>query len=373
MQDEVLSKIENLLLSYYGVKEDVQEMLYVADTRVVPEGGSASVKKSTKQHNSGTCRGKFSSLEQTGSECKRMKVDTAIDGRAENVAVVITQSEKERLQNAAGTESLGNVLHEERDFYVDKSILENVVHDENLTDASEMTSRGWTATKNTFSDSNQYFDSRLVNRESVPETSHDEESGKNGVGLHLDYNEQSKVPSRMYEDGFDPPSGVVDFELTNRGDEAVHGMDRVKSYSCSVKVLNKEDSVSNVMQETHIYTANIHAKPVQSDLEDLNKGSDLSVYLNKQTEFSSSSSNNTVSVSQDRGPLNQNFGKSDADKQACSTASSVSDLTDATRVPLPAVDEDVWEAADLAMENWSKGQIKAPSGKVMQVKSCHLI
>jgi hypothetical protein len=337
-------------------------MSHAADTTAIREGEQASVKAPTKQHNSGTNRGKVVSQEQKGSECKRMKVDTAIVGKAENIAVV-----KERLQNAAGTELIGNISHQERDLFVDNSILENVVHDEMFTtNASEIASRGW-AVKNTYTDSNQYFDSRFASRESVPETNPVEQSVKNALTSHLDCNELPMVQSRMYEGGNDSLSGAVDFKLTNSGYEVVHGMGGVRSHNSDTETLNKADSVSNVMEETQTYIGDINEKPVQSDPKDVTKGGDLTSYLNKQTEFSRSSSNNSVSLSQDRSSLNQNFGKTDTDKQACSTDNLVSHLINATRIPLPAVGEDVWEAADLAMEKWSKGRVKAPNGNVMQV------
>lgn len=363
-----------MLSSYYGDKENVQQMSHAPDTSAVPEGEQASVKAPTKQHDSGMNRGKVVSLEQEGNECKRMKVDTAIVGKAENVAVVINQNDKERLQNAAGTELMGNVSYEESNLFADNSILENLACEEVFTaNESEVSSRGWTVTKNTYTNSNQYLDSRFASRESVRKTNCDEQTGKNEVMSHIDCNERLLVPSRTYEGGYDPLSGAVNFKLTNCGDEVVHGMDRIRTYNCGTETLNKDDSVSNVMQETHTYIGDINEKAVQNDLNDVTKGSDLSSYLNKQTEFSSSSNSNTVSLPPDGSSLHQDFRKTDTDKQACSTGNLVSDLINTTRVPLPAGGEDVWEAADLAMEKWSRGQVKAPSGNVMQVKSCQLI
>ena len=33
----------------------------------------------------------------------------------------------------------------------------------------------------------------------------------------------------------------------------------------------------------------------------------------------------------------------------------------------------MWQDSDFAVKKWSKGQVKAPNGKVMQVISCQLI
>lgn len=356
VQNEVLSKIENLLSSYYGVKEDVQQTSHAPDVTALTGGEQASVKAPTNQPNSSTSRGKVVGPELKGSECKRMKVDTALVGKEENVAFV-----RERLQNSAGTELIENVSYEERDLFVDGNIFENVVHDEMFTTNA---SKGWTVTKNMCTYSNQYCDSRFASRESVLETNCDEQSVQNIS--HLDCNELQMVSNRMYEGGFGPPSVAADFKLTNCGDEVVCGMGAVRSRNSSTETLNKADSVSSVMQETHTCIANINEKPLQSDLKDVTKGGDLSSYSNKQIELSSSSCN-TVSILQDRSSLNQNFGKTDSDKQVCSTGNLVSDLTNVTRIPQPASDEDMWEAADLAMEKWSKGQVKAPNGNVLQV------
>jgi len=65
VQEEVLSKTENLL-SYYGVKEELQQVSKAPDTAVVPQAELPPVQSPSTQHNPGTSRGKVLCLEQKG-------------------------------------------------------------------------------------------------------------------------------------------------------------------------------------------------------------------------------------------------------------------------------------------------------------------
>jgi len=104
VHEEVLSKIENLLSSYYGVKEELQQVSKAPDTLVAPQAELPPVQSPSTQHNPGTTRGRVLSLEQKSRECKRLKVDTAVGGKEADVGVVVTQVGKERFQNSAVTE-----------------------------------------------------------------------------------------------------------------------------------------------------------------------------------------------------------------------------------------------------------------------------
>ena len=68
----------------------------------------------------------------------------------------------------------------------------------------------------------------------------------------------------------------------------------------------------------------------------------------------------------------KNTGNTDSHKQACSSVGLVSDDS-AARIYVTGLSEHVWQDADFAVEKWSKGQVKASNGKVMQVISCQLI
>ena len=70
VQEEVVSKIENLLSSYYGVKEELQQVSKALDTAVAPQAELPPVQSPSTQHNPGTSRGKVLSLEQKSGECK---------------------------------------------------------------------------------------------------------------------------------------------------------------------------------------------------------------------------------------------------------------------------------------------------------------
>lgn len=145
VQEEVLSKIENLLSSYYGLKEELQQVSEAPDTAVAPQAELPHVQSPSTQHNPGTTRGKVLSLEQKVGECKGLKVD----GKEADVGVVVTQVVKERFQNSAVTELMETALHDERDLHADDSILDSVVCNERtLTiDVTKVASNGATVTK----------------------------------------------------------------------------------------------------------------------------------------------------------------------------------------------------------------------------------
>jgi hypothetical protein len=183
---------------------------------------------------------------------------------------------------------------------------------------------------------------------------------------------------RVHEGGHDPTSVAVGFKLANGGHEvAVQGVDKGRSNSNNTRTLNESNSVTNVMQQTHTYIENSNEKPVQSVLKDVTKGDDLNFFFSSdfddEIECCSSNNSNTVSIRNDRSSVNQNFGNTDPEKQPCSTSDLVSGVINTARIPVPSLGENVWEHADFAVEEWSKGQLKGSNGKVMQVKSWQLI
>jgi len=247
VQEEVLSKIENILSSYYRVKEELQQVSKAPDTAVAPQAELPPVQSPSTQHNPGTTRGKVLSLEQKGGECKRLKVDTAVGGKEADVGVV-TQVGKERLQNSAVTELMETALHEERDLSADDSILDSVVCNEITltTDASKVASNGATVTKNIYTDSNKNFNGIFFNSESnicgsVPEMNPDEQRGRNVLSTHPCSIELLSVPSRKHDGDCYSPLEFVDFELTNDGNEAaVQNMGGVRIHNGSSTVTFNE-------------------------------------------------------------------------------------------------------------------------------------
>lgn len=380
----MLSKIEKLLSSYYEVKEDSRQMCKAPDTTAVCEGESTYAPNI--QHISGMNKGKADSIEQKGREWKQLKVDTAVGGKAENVAVVLTQIGKERFLNAAGADLMESVSHEERDSCVNNT-LGNVVHNETLTiSASEMARNGWTVTKNMYTSGNQNPDCRFASRETdigpnagrsntnVPETSLNEQSEKDGHDSHLHCNELMLGSSTEHEFGHEPTPAAVDFELRNGEHEVeIQGMDQTRSISTNTGMLNESDSVTNIMQKTHTSVANSTEKSAQSVLKDATQGDDLNFFFSsdfdEEIDCCSSNNSNIISVPSDRSSVTQNIGKADSEKQPCLTSDLVSDVTNTAAIPLPGLGENVWEDGDAAMV-WSKGQLKGSNGKVMQVKSC---
>lgn len=388
VQEEVLSKIENLLSSYYGAKEEMQQMSKTTDTAMAPQAELPPVQSPSIQHNPGTTRGKVLSLEQKGGECKRLKVDAAVGGKEADVGVV-TQVGKERFQNSAVTELMETALHDERDLPADDSILDSVVCNERplTTDASKVASNGGTVTKNIYTDSNKNFNGIFANNEtnvcdglshqSVPEINPDEQCGRNVLSTHPCSVELLSVPSKKRDGDFYSPLEFVDFELTNHGNEAaVQNMGDVRIHNSSSTVTFSETGLSkNVMQDVNTNVTNCKETPVQNVPEDVRKGSDLSVFFNSDFDEEiecSSSSSNTVFIPKDSSSVIKNTGNTDSHKQTCSTVGIVSDDS-AARIPVTGLGEHVWQDADFAVEKWSKGQVKAPNGKVMQVISCQLI
>jgi hypothetical protein len=375
----VLSKIEKLLSSYYEAKEDAGQMSHAPDTTAVPEGESASVPST--QHITGMNRRKVDSIEQKERECKRMKMDNAVDGKAGNVAVVLTQAGKERFQNTPGTDLMESVSHV--DSCADNT-LESVVHNETLTtDGSEMAGNGWTVTKNMYTDGNQNSDCRFASREtdimpsaghsntSVPETNLNEQREKGDVDSHFHCNEQVLDSSKEHEYGHESTSVAVDFKVTNDGHEVgVQGVDKGGSNITNTETVNESDSLTNEMQKTHTYIANSIEKPVQSVLKDVIQGDDLNFFLSsdfdEEIECCSSNNSNTISVPSDGSSVNQNSGKTAPEKRPCSTSDLVSGVLNSASIPPPVSGENVLEE-DFAVA-WSKGLLKGSNGKVMQVK-----
>jgi len=389
VQEEVLSKIENLLSSYYGVKEELQQVSKAPDTAVAPQAELPPVQSPSTQHNPGTTRGKVLSLEQKGGECKRLKVDTAVGGKEADVGVGVTQVGKERFQNSAVTELMETALHEERDLHADDSILDSVVCNERTltTDASKVTSNGGTVTENIYTYSNKNFNGIFASSESnvcdglsnqsVPEMNPDEQCDRNVLSTHPCSTELLSVPSKKHDGDCYSPLELIDFELTNDGNEAaVQNMGGVRIHNSSSTVTFNEAVLSkNVMQDVNINVTNCKEIPVQNVPEDVRKGSDLSVFFNSDFDEEiecSSSSSNTVFIPKDSSSMIKNTGNTDSHKQTCSTVGLVSDDS-AARIPVTGLGEHVWQDADFAVEKWSKGQVKAPNGKVMQVISCQLI
>lgn len=389
VQEEILSKIENLLSSYYGVKEDLQQMSKAADTAVAPQAELSPVHSPSTQHNPGTTRGKVLSLEQKGGECKRLKMDTAVGGKGADVGVVVTEVGKERFQNSAVTELMETALHEERDLRAVDSILDSVVCNERTltTDASKVASNGGTVTKNIYTDSNKNFNGIFANNEtnvcdglcnqSVPEMDPDEQCSRNVLSTHPCSIQLQSVPSKKYDGACYSPLEFVDFELTNDGNEAaVQNMGGVRIHNSSSTVTFNETGLSkNVMQDVNTNVTNCKEIPVQNVPEDVRRGSDLSVFFNSDFDEEiecSSSSSNTVFIPKDSSSMIKNTGNIDSHKQACSTVGLVSDDSVA-QIPVTGLGEHVWQDADFAVDKWSKGQVKAPNGKVMQVISCQLI
>jgi hypothetical protein len=378
----VLSQIEKLLSSYYEAKEDAGQMLQALDTTAVPEGESTSVP--SMQHVTGMNRRKIDSIEEKERECKRMKVDNAVDGKAGNVAVVLTPAGKERFQNTPGTDLMESVSHEERDLFANNT-LENVVHNETLTtDGSEMAGNGWSVTRNMYTDGNPNSYCRFASREtdimpsaghsdtSVPETNLNEQREKGDVDSHFHCNEQMLHSSKEHEYGHESTSVAVDSKLTNDGHEVgVQGVDKGGSNVTNTGTVNESDSVTNEMQKTHTYIANSIEKPLQSVLKDVTQGDDLNLFLSSdfddEIECCLSNNSNTVSVPSDRSSVNQNTGKTAPEKRPCSASDLVSDVLNSSTIPPPASGENVWEDDDFAVA-WSKGLLKGSNGKVMQVK-----
>lgn len=389
VQEEVLSKIENLLSSYYGVKEELQQMSEAPDTALAPQAELPPVQSSSTQHNPGTTRGKVLSLEQKGGECKRLKLDTAVGGKKADVGVVVTQVGKERFQNSAVTELMETALHEERYLHADDSILGSVVCNERTltTDASKVASNGGTVTKNIYTDSNKNFNGIFANSEtnvcdglsnqSVPEMNSDEQCGRNVISGHPCSIELLPIPSNKHDGDCYSPLEFVDSESTNDGNEAaVQNMGGVRIHNSSSTVTFNETGLSkNLMQDVNTNVTNCREIPVQNVPENVRKGSDLSVFFNsdfdKEIECLSSSSN-TVFIPKDSSSMIKNTGNTDSHKQACSTVGLVSDDS-AARISVTSLHEHVWQDDDFAVDKWSKGHMKAPNGKVMQVISCHLI
>ena len=386
VQEEVLSQIENLLSSYYGVKEEIQQMSNAPDTAVAPQAKPPPVQPPSTQHNPGTTRGKVVSLEQKGGECKRMKVDTAVGAKAADVGVVVTQVDKERFQNSAVTELMETVLHEERDLHADDSIFDSVICNETTltTDASKVASDGGTVTKNMYTNSNKKFNGRFSSSEtgvcvglsntSVPEMNPYEQSGRNVLSTHFRCNELLLVPNKEHDDDCDSLLGAVDLKLANDGDEvAVQNMGKVRIHnSSSTVILSETGSLKNVMEDVNTCVTNWKEVPMQNVSEDMNKGTGLNFFFNSDFDEEidcSSSSSNTAFTPKDRSSMIKNIGHTDSHKQECSTIGLVSDVSTAGML-LPGLGE---QDADFAVENWSKGQVKAPNGKVMQVISCQLI
>lgn len=382
VQEEVLSKIENLLSSYYGVKEELQQTSKAPDTEVPP------VQSPSTQHNPGTIRGKVLSLEQRGGECKRLKVDTAVGSKEADVGVV-TQVGKERFQNSAVTELMETALHKERDLHADDSILDSAVCNGRTltTDASKVASNGGTVTKNIYTDNNKNFNGIFANSEtnvcdglsnqSVPEMNPDEQCGRNVLHTQPCSAELLSFPSKKCDGDCYSPLEFVDFESINDGNEAaVQNMGGVRIHNiCSSVTFNEAGLSKNVMQDVNTNVTNCKEIPVQSVPEDVRNGGDLSVFFNSDFDEEiecSSSSSNTVFIPKDSSSMNKNTGNNDSHKQACSTIGLVSD-DNAAQIPVTGLGEHVWQDADFAVEKWSKGQVKAPNGKVMQVISCHLI
>ena len=389
VQEEVLSKIENLLSSYYGVKEELQQMSKAPDTAVAPQAELPPVQSPSTQHNPGTTRGKVLSLEQKGGDSKRLKVDTAVGGKEADVGVAVTQFGKERFQNSAVTELMETALHEERDLHADDSILDSVVCNERTltTDASKVASNWGTVTKNIYTESNKNFNGIFGNTETnvcdglsnqcVPEMNPDEQCGRNGLSTHPCSRELLSVPSKKHDGDCYSPLEFVDFELTNHGNEAaVQDMGSVRTYNSSSTVTFSETGLlKNVMQDVNTNVTNCKETPVQNVPEDVRKGSDLSVFFNSEFDEEiecSSSSSNTVFIPKDSSSMIKNTGNTDSHKQACSIVGLISDDS-AARIPVTGLGEHVWQDADFAVKKWSRGQVKAPNGKVMQVISCQLI
>jgi hypothetical protein len=376
----VLSKIEKLLSSYYETKEDSEQMSHVPVTTVVPEGESKSVH--SVQHITGMNRRKVDSVEQKGRECKRMKVDDAVDGKAGNV--VLTQVDRERFHNTPGTDLIKNISHEERDSCSDNT-LDSIVHNETLrTEGSEMAGNGWTVTRNMYTDGNQNCDCRFASREtdvmpnaglsntSVPETDLNERREKGDADSHFHCNEQMMGSSKEHEYGHESIPVAVDFKVTNdRHEVGVDGADKGGSNITITGTANKLDSVTNTMQKTHTYIAGSIEKSVESVLNDVTQGDDLNVFFSsdfdEEIECRSSNNSNTISVPSDRSFVNQNTGKTAPEKRPCSTGDVVSDVRNSAAIPPPVSGGNVWEDDDFAVV-WSKGLLKGSNGKVMQVK-----
>jgi len=359
------------------------------DTALAPQAELPPVQSPSTQHNPGTSRGKVLSLEQKGAECKRLKVDTAVGGKEADVGVVVTQVGKERFQNSAVTELMETAVHEERDLRADDSILDSVACNERTltTDASKMASNGGTVTKNIYIDSNKNFNGIFANSESnicdglsnqsVPEMNPDEQCGRNVLSTHPCSIELLSFPSKKHDSDCYSPLESVDFELTNDGNEAVvQNMGGVRIHNSSSTVTFNETGLSeNVMQDVNTSVTNCKEVPVRNVPEDVRKGSDLSVFFNSDFDEEiecSSTSSNTVFIPKDSSSMIKNNGNADSHKQSCSTVGIVSDDS-AARIPVTGLGVHLWQDADFAVEKWSKGQVKAPNGKVMQVISCQLI
>jgi hypothetical protein len=370
------------------VKEELQQMSKAPDTAVAPQAKLPPIQIPSTQHNPGTTRGKVVILEQKGGECKRLKVDTAVGAKAADVGGVVTQIGKERLQNSAVTELMETALHEERDLHTDDSIFDSVVCNERTltTDASKVASNGVTVTKNIGTDSNKNFNGIFANSEtnvcgglsnqSVPEINFDERCDRNGLSTHPCSMELLSVPGKKDDGDCYSPLEFVDFELTSGGNEAaVQNMGSVRVHNSCTVTFNEKGSAKNMMQDVNTSVTNCKEIPVQSVPEDVRKGSDLSVFFNsvfdEEIECSSSSSN-TAFTPKDSSSMIKNTGNTDSHKQTCSTVGLVSDDS-AGRIPETGLGERVWQDADFAVEKWSKGHLKAPNGKVMQVISFQLI
>ena len=316
-------------------------------------------------------------------------MDTAVGDKEADVGVVVTQVGKERFQNSAVTDLMETALHKERDLHADDSILDSVVCNGRTltTDASKVASDGAIVTKNIYTDSNKNFNGIFANSESnicyglsnqsVPEMNPDEQHGRNVLSTHPCSIELLSVPGRKHDGDCYSPLEFVNFELTNDGNEAaVQNMDGVRIHNASSTVTFNETGLSkNMMQDVNTNVANYKEIPVQNVPEDMRKGGDLSVFFNSDFDEEiecSSRSSNTVFIPKDSSSMIKNTRNTDSHKHAVSTVGLVSDDS-AAQIPVTGLGEHVWQDADFAVEKWSKGQVKAPNGKVMQVISCQLI
>jgi hypothetical protein len=363
----VLSRIEKLLTSYYEVKEDEGQMSHAPGTTAAP--GGQSISAPSMQCITGTNRRRVDGVEQEGMECKRMKVDNAVDDKAGSAAVAVTQIGKEMFLNAAGSDLSERVSLEERDLRTDKA-LESVVHNGILqTDGSETASNEWAVTGNMCIDGSLNSDCRFANRENdiVPSAGYSdtnvpvaylkeqEDNGK--VGSHFHCDELMLGSSKEHGCGRESTSVVVDWNLTNDDglEVGIQGADRGGSNINNTGTLNKSDLTANIVQKTHTHIASSSEEPAQIVLEELAQGDDLNAFLSsdfdEELECCASNSSSTVSVPNDRCSVNQNTGKTNPVLGA---------------VPPPGSGENVCGDADFAV-TWSKGLLKGPNGKVMQV------
>ncbi|XP_069679500.1 PMS1 protein homolog 1-like isoform X2 [Periplaneta americana] len=377
-EDGVLSKIESMLASYYNSTDNIQQT--PAQASAVEENGE------THQRNPDL---KICSQENPGKGVKRMRLDNGGCNdwnksdfplnRVQNTEVVVTELGKEIFQNEKGISSVNSVTDNEKNLVMnDVEILndensnpENLGYNELLTtNASHVANEGWTVITNTKTDSNRVAGNEYSHRENGisidsnvhPSNLNNQTSNKpcepsnypsdlNNQSTNNDHCEPSVVLPCSKQSSTFEGNGI---SLHNGCKEIVNKFD-----GNSVNIHNTETSLDSVAAITNGAGETI-AGCENNDESGIKSNMELDTLpvlnLDDDTEFCSS-----IHADQVAAPVDKNSENTNYNNQMIHTTSDAIQSHKAS-----AVSDDVCKAADLVMEKWSKGQLKAENGKIIQ-------